>query len=244
MDLKISNLKVSIEGKKIIHGISLSVAPGEVHAIMGPNGSGKSTFAFAVAGHPQYKINRGKITLGKKTLTGLPPHERARKGIFLGFQNPVAIPGVAVGNFLRTAKYSNLSGRKPDVMKLQKELIKTSQRLNLGVEFLDRFLNDGFSGGERKKAEMLQLVTLAPKFAILDEIDTGLDIDALKIIASVLKGEVKKGMGLVLITHYCRIFNYIKPDCVHILKDGGIFKSGGFSIAQEVERKGYEKLTL
>ena len=238
-NLNITGLVVNIESNKILNGISLTVKPGEVHAIMGPNGSGKSTLAYALAGHPSYKIKAGGIKIGNKLLSTLCPCERSRSGLFLGFQNPISIPGVSLGNFLRTAKSARLRKKKLDLLAFQEELENTSDALRLNKAFLERPVNDGLSGGERKKSETLQLVSLGAKFAILDELDTGLDVDALKIISKVLKDEVEKGLGVILITHYCRILDYIKPDKVHILVKGKIVESGGFELAQRIEKDGY-----
>lgn len=240
MLLNVKNLSVSIEGKIVIHDLFLRVAAGEIHVIMGPNGSGKSTFAMALMGNPSYKIEKGTITLEEKKLNSLKPHERAKRGLFLGFQSPVAVSGLPLDSFLRTAKLSHQKNHSASLIRIQNQLEKNSQKIGLNKEFLSRSINDGFSGGERKKAEVLQLLTLKPKLAILDEVDTGLDVDALKKIAEILEGEVKMGMGLILITHYQRILNQIKPDYVHLLRAGEIVKSGDYKLAAQIDSKGYE----
>lgn len=240
-DLSVSNLFVSVEGKDVVNGISLTVKPGEVHVVMGPNGSGKSSLANSLAGNPVYKIKKGSIKLGNTNLTKAKPDERARAGLFLSFQTPVAVPGVPLDSFLRTSK--SLKKKKLDLVSFQEKLGKVARGLHFQEKFLNHPVNDGLSGGERKKSEVLQLVALGPKFAILDEIDTGLDVDALKIISKAIKAEVERGLGVILVTHYCRMLKYIKPDKVHVLIDGKIIKSGGMNLAFEIEKKGYENIT-
>lgn len=249
--LEIKNLRVNLEEKQIIKGISLTVKSGEVHAIMGPNGSGKSTLSQALMGHPNYKIDRSsEVNINGKDITSLKPNERAKIGLFLAFQNPIAIPGVSVGNFLKTAYQSLKDPRKKSIKKIKynptlsvwefnKSLVDKASKLSIPQDFLKRAINDGFSGGEKKKLEMLQAIVLEPKFAIFDEIDTGLDIDALKIVALGIKKLKEKGCGVIIITHYQRILKYVTPDFIHILISGKIAKSGGPSLAALLEKKGY-----
>jgi Fe-S cluster assembly ATP-binding protein len=251
MSLIISNLHAVIAGKEILRGVSLTVRPGEVHALMGPNGSGKSTFAYALMGHPAYHTN-GKILINKKDIAHVQTDARAKAGLFLALQNPIAIPGVTVVNLLRTAygdiKDSThnplLSRRYAGVMPIGEfmaMLKKYATELHIDGSFLSRGIHDGFSGGEKKKIEMLQALVLAPKYAIFDEIDTGLDVDALKLVASGIGKLVKNGTGVIIITHYRRILKYIKPDVVHVLVSGTIVKTGGANLAKIIEEKGYEE---
>lgn len=244
--LELKDLHVSVDQKEILKGINLKIKRGEIHAIMGPNGAGKSTLCFAVMGHPRYRITRGQIILEGEDITNLPPNERARKGLFLAFQNPVAIPGLNFANFLR---YAYNSSRGIDAAKKGEEIISSvhfrkmlEEKMRiLGIKkgFIERDLNEGFSGGEKKKAEILQLAILDPKFAFLDEIDSGLDIDGIKKIASYIN-ELSSNLGLVLITHYQRILKYIKPKYVHVMVNGRIVKTGDVSLAEELEERGYE----
>lgn len=236
--LAISNLYVSIEGRDIVCGIDLRIKAGELHAVMGPNGSGKSTLTYALMGHPQYRVVKGKITLGKINLLKLPPHERARAGVILAFQNPISVPGITLSNLLRTA-YHELYGNGLSTLDFHKFMTEQATRLSLDATFLRRSINDGFSGGEKKKAEMLQLLVLRPKFAIFDEIDTGLDIDALKVVAAGVNLLKEDGVGILLITHYQRILNYVQPDRVHVMMGGQIVKSGGPELATHIEEQGY-----
>lgn len=238
--LILSNLIVSIESKKIINSISLTIASGEIHALMGPNGSGKSTLAYALMGHPHYQVE-GKISINKSEIQAMSPDERARKGIFLAFQNPLAIPGVPVANFIRLA-HESVYGKTASVMEFNNLLITEAATLGLDRSFLRRSLNDGFSGGERKKTEMLQAIMFKPKFAIFDEIDTGLDVDALKYVSQGIKTLAKNGTGVLIITHYQRILHLVKPNYVHVLKNGEIIKSGNDELAKQIEDQGYSSL--
>ena len=245
--LKISNLHVAIDGKEILKGVDLTLRQGEVHALMGPNGSGKSTLSYALMGHPNYVVTEGTATLDGANLLDLEADERAKAGLFLAFQYPTSIPGVTVANFLRHA-VSNV--RKPDrkegedlisMRDFRKELRAEMDELGMDQEFARRYLNEGFSGGEKKRAEVLQLAMLRPAFAILDETDSGLDIDAVRIVSEgVNKVALKASTGVLVITHYQRILNYIKPQFVHILFGGRIVESGGTEIVQLLEREGYD----
>ena len=242
--LEIRNLHVAIEGKPILKGVDLTVAKGEVHALMGPNGSGKSTLANALLGHPKYDITEGDVLFHGKSILELKPDERARKGIFLAFQYPTAIPGVSVANFLRTAlqaRRKELGQEKPLPPKEFRSLVKEKMALlRMDESFAGRYLNDGFSGGEKKRAEILQLAVLRPEIAVLDETDSGLDIDALRIVSEGVNALAGPEVGVLLITHYQRILNYIKPHFVHVLVDGRIVKSGGPELAHELEAQGYD----
>jgi Fe-S cluster assembly ATP-binding protein len=239
--LKIKDLSIQIENKKIIKSLNLEIKSGEIHAIMGPNGSGKSSLAFTLAGHPSYKITSGNILIDDTEINELAPDERSKLGLFLAFQYPQAITGVSVFNFLRTI-YNNHHKKKISIIEFKSFLIEHLESLELSESFLDRYLNEGFSGGEKKKLEILQAMVIEPKFVILDETDSGLDIDALKIVSkSVLTLQKKTKVGILVITHYQRLLNYLKPDFVHILKKGEIVKSGDYKLAKELEKYGYEK---
>lgn len=238
--LEIKDIHVNVEGKEILKGINLKVKPGEIHAIMGPNGSGKSTMSYTIMGHPKYEVTKGSITVDGKNVLEMEVDERAKNGIFLSFQYPYEIPGVTMANFLRTA-YGEVSGKKPNVMEFMKLLHEKMELLKMDKDFAKRHVNVGFSGGEKKRAEILQLAVLSPKYAILDETDSGLDVDALRIVAEGLKKLVGPNLGVIIITHYQRILHHIKPDYVHILTDGKIVKSGNFELAHEIEEKGYGK---
>jgi len=248
--LVITNLHVeTLDGKKILNGISLIVKPGEIHAIMGPNGGGKSTLAQALMGHPGYKIAEGKIVLNGTDITFLTPDQRAKQGLFLGFQYPVEVAGVNFGNFLRMAMNESSSAQAPkgqakklSPIAFRNKLEPLAEQLGFSDELAKRFLNQGFSGGEKKKAEVLQLGLLKPPFAVLDEPDSGLDVDALRYIAKAINS-LDYPLGLVLITHYQRILHYIKPQFVHIVVKGQIVKSGDASLAKEIEEKGYEEFS-
>lgn len=240
--LKIEDLHVSVEGKEILKGLNLTINKGEVHALMGPNGSGKSTLAYVLMGHPKYQVTSGKIWYKGEDILALKPNERAKKGLFLAFQYPTPIPGVTVMNFLRAALKS-VQGREipaKDFLKLLKEKM---QFLEIADKFTNRYINDGFSGGEKKRHEILQMAILEPEMAILDETDSGLDIDALKTVAKGVNRLIGPNLGVLLITHYQRMLNYIKPDFVHVLVDGKIVQSGGDKLALKLEELGYDWTT-
>jgi Fe-S cluster assembly ATP-binding protein len=243
--LEIQNLQVSIGEKALLKGVNLSIRQGETHALMGPNGTGKSTLAYTLMGHPGYSVTGGKVLLDGADLLALPPEERARLGVFLAFQYPVAIPGVSVANFLRTAINARRRAADPKdkgipIPEFRKMLKAKLELLKIPVEFAGRYLNDGFSGGEKKRVEVLQLAVLTPKFAILDETDSGLDIDALRIVAGGVDAISGPDLGVLVITHYQRILNYIKPQFVHVMFDGRIVESGGADLAQRLEQQGYD----
>ena len=240
-ELQIENLEVSVDNKKILKGINLKVKKGEIAVLMGPNGSGKSTLAYTIMGHPKYKVDTGKIVYKGKNVLEMKPDERAKLGIFLSFQYPSEISGVTLSNFLRTS-HKSIKNIKISVMDFRKLLKEKMQMLKLNEKFADRFLNEGFSGGEKKKAEILQLAILEPSLALLDETDSGLDIDALKIVSEGVN-TVKsshKDMSILLITHYQRILNYIKPDKVYVMLHGKIAMEGGNELVKELEAKGYD----
>jgi len=241
--LEVKDLKVKIEDKEILKGINLQVEKGQVVALMGPNGSGKSTLAYALMGHPRYEITSGKIFLNGEDITNAKPDERARKGLFLSFQYPQEISGVSVSNFLRTALNAKreASKEKPiSVMDFHKLLQEKMKLLKIDKSFALRYVNEGFSGGEKKRMEILQMAVLQPQIGILDETDSGLDIDALRTVATGINDLRGSELGVLLITHYQRILNYITPDKVHIVMDGMIVKSGGKELALKVEEQGYE----
>ena len=239
MKLEIQNLHVRIEEREILHGVNLSVAKGETHALMGPNGSGKSTLANTLMGNPNYEVTEGKILLDGQDLTEADPDERARAGIFMAFQYPATIPGVSVANFLRMA----VNARREEPIKVKEfgqVLGKNMELLKIDRAFTSRYLNEGFSGGEKKRAEILQLAMLAPDFAVLDETDSGLDIDALRIVSDGVNALRDEDRGFLIITHYTRILSYVRPDFVHIMLDGRIVREGGPELADQLEDKGYE----
>lgn len=236
--LLIENLHASVEGKPILKGLDLVINKGEVHALMGPNGSGKSTLSYILMGHPKYKITAGKIIFKGEDISGLSTDQRARKGLFLAFQYPLAIPGVPVSRFMRMSVQST-SEKVVPVLEFAKKLKSKMELLGIQKSFQTRYINEGFSGGEKKRHEILQLSLLEPDLAILDETDSGLDIDALKVVAEGIESTRNSERGILLITHYQRILNYIKPDFVHVLDDGRIVKSGGKELAQELEKTGY-----
>lgn len=242
-NLVISNLSVAVEGKKVLSDINLAIKSGKIHLLMGPNGSGKSTLALSLMGHPDYQITSGQVLLNNQDLLKLNTEQRAKKGLFLTFQNPVALSGVPLIKLLLTAQKS-VSQKNIDVLSFDNNLKKEAKKLTMSDELLERSVNDGFSGGERKKSEVLQLLTLKPKFVILDEIDTGLDIDALRVVALAISEQVKKGLGVILITHYGRILEFLKPDAVYILNKGKIVKSGNLSLVEKIEKKGYEQASI
>lgn len=246
-ELVINNLRVSVEETEILKGVNLTIKSGEVHAVMGPNGTGKSTLAYALMGHPKYIITEGDATLDGKDLLDLDPSERSKLGLFLAFQYPVAVPGVSVANFLRTAINAHRKGQNPEdkgisIPDFRKKLKEKMALLDMDESFAGRYLNDGFSGGEKKRVEILQMATLEPKFSILDETDSGLDIDALKIVAHGISAIKKEDQGVLVITHYQRILNYITPDFVHVMLNGRIVESGGPELALRLEEEGYEWL--
>ncbi|MBI4163339.1 MAG: Fe-S cluster assembly ATPase SufC [Candidatus Aenigmarchaeota archaeon] len=241
-NLVVKDLHASVDGTPILKGINLEVKEGEVNTIMGPNGSGKSTLAYILMGHPKYTIDKGQILIDGEDIAGLPADERAKRGLFLSFQYPQEISGVTVSNFLRTA-LSSVKNEKISVMDFKKLMDEKLDMLKMDHAFGRRYLNEGFSGGEKKKAEILQLAVIQPKIAILDETDSGTDVDALKIISNGINVVAKsQKMGILLITHYDRILQYIKTDHVHVLVDGKIVKSGGPELAKQVESEGYAPL--
>jgi Fe-S cluster assembly ATP-binding protein len=246
--LKLENLHVALEdGTEIVKGVDLEVDGNEVHAVMGPNGSGKSTLSYAIMGHPAYEVTEGRILVDGEDVTELAANERAERGLFLAFQYPHAIPGVTVTSFLRSAINSIRKARNGGVEnpvpipEFRKELLDQMDRLKVSRELASRYLNDGFSGGEKKRVEILQMAMLTPRFAVLDETDSGLDIDALRVVAGGVKELVGPDMGALVITHYQRILNYIKPDFVHVFVGGKIVESGGAELAQTLDASGYEK---
>ncbi|MEJ2584780.1 MAG: Fe-S cluster assembly ATPase SufC [Robiginitalea sp.] len=241
--LKIKNLHAGVENKKILKGINLEVKPGEVHAIMGPNGSGKSTLASIIAGREDFEMTRGKILFEGEDLDEMAPEERAHNGIFLSFQYPVEIPGVTVTNFIKTAINETRKARGEKDMpanEMLKLIREKAELLDIDRKFLSRSLNEGFSGGEKKRNEIFQMAMLQPKLAILDETDSGLDIDALRIVANGVNKLRSKDNAVILITHYQRLLEYIIPDFVHVMHDGKIVKSGTKELALELEEKGYD----
>jgi Fe-S cluster assembly ATP-binding protein len=239
MSLEIQNLHVRIEEREILRGLNLTVRKGETHALMGPNGSGKSTLANTIMGNPTYEVTEGKILFNGEDLTEADPDERARAGIFMAFQYPATIPGVSVANFLRMAV--NAKREEPiKVKEFGKLLGENMELLRIDRAFTSRYLNEGFSGGEKKRAEILQLAMLKPEIAVLDETDSGLDIDALRIVSDGVNALSGPDMGSLIITHYTRILDYVKPDFVHIMLDGRIVREGGPELAGELEDKGYD----
>ena len=241
--LDIKDLHVSVEGKPILKGLSLTVNKGENHAIMGPNGSGKSTLANTLMGHPKYVVDKGDLLIDGENIVKLSPDKRAKKGLFLAFQYPHEVSGVSVFNFLRSS-FNSISATpdsKPlSIIAFRKYLREKMEILGIEESFVKRYLNEGFSGGEKKKSEILQMAVLKPKIAVLDETDSGLDIDALKIVSEAVNTMSGPDLGILLITHYQRILKYVKPEFVHVLIDGKIVKSGSMSLAEELENKGYD----
>lgn len=243
--LKIKNLHAIVENKEILKGINLEVNPGEIHAVMGPNGSGKSTLASVLAGHPKFEVTRGSIIFNEKDLLEMEPEDRAREGLFLSFQYPVEIPGVSMVNFMRSAinEQRKYRGEEPisatDFLKLMRD---KRELLGMDSQLVSRSVNEGFSGGEKKKNEIFQMAMINPLLSILDETDSGLDIDALRVVAAGVNKLQTKENATIVITHYQRLLEYIKPDHVHVLFDGRIIKSGGPDLALELEEKGYEWL--
>jgi Fe-S cluster assembly ATP-binding protein len=244
-ELNIRNLYVSIESKEILKGVNLVVNQGEVHAIMGPNGTGKSTLAYTIMGHPSYKVTQGEILLNGKNILDLPADQRSRMGLFLAFQYPISIPGVTVANFIRTAinsrrRVENPGDKGMPIPEFRKLLREKMDFLKMDYSFAGRYLNEGFSGGEKKRAEILQMAMLKPQIAVLDETDSGLDIDALRIVSEGVNALRGPDVGVLVITHYQRILNYIKPGFVHVMLNGRIVESGGADLALNLEERGYE----
>jgi Fe-S cluster assembly ATP-binding protein len=241
-DLEITNLHVSAEGKEILKGLDLAVSRGQVHALMGPNGSGKSTLANAIMGHPAFEVTEGSISFLGEDVTDADPEERSRMGLFMAFQYPVAIPGVTVAKYLRMAMNAHRDARGEPEMKLKEFRSQTEEAMELASipkEFSSRYLNDGFSGGEKKRMEILQLAMIQPKLAVLDETDSGLDIDALRVVADGVNRFSGPEMGVLIITHYQRILHLVEPDRVHVMYEGRIVKEGGPELVAELEEKGY-----
>jgi len=241
---EIVDLHVSVEGREILRGLNLQVGFGEVHALMGRNGSGKSTLANALMGHPKYLVTSGSVRLDGEDILALKPDERAKRGMFLAFQNPIAIPGVGTGNFIRSAVKAVRGTEAINALAFRKELTERMQKLQMDPSFATRALNEGFSGGEKKRAEMLQLAMLKPRMAVLDEPDSGLDIDAVRIVSDSINQvhQMQPTMGVLLITHYQRILNYVRPDKVHVMANGRIVESGGEELVQELEAQGYDPI--
>ncbi len=244
-ELNINDLHVNIEQKEILKGVTLSVAQGQVHAIMGPNGTGKSTLAYTLMGHPNYTVTGGSVTFKGQNILDLATDERARLGLFLAFQYPVSIPGVTVANFLRTALNARRKAENPEdkgipIPEFRKLLKEKMETLKMDTSFAGRYLNEGFSGGEKKRAEVLQMAILKPDIAILDETDSGLDIDALRIVSEGVNLLKEQNIGVLLITHYQRMLNYVKPDVVHVMMNGMIVESGGPDLALHLEEHGYD----
>jgi Fe-S cluster assembly ATP-binding protein len=237
--LEVRDLHATIEGKRILNGIDLVVRQGETHALMGPNGSGKSTLSNVIMGRPGYQITEGTVVFNGEDITALTPDERAKRGLFLAMQYPTEVPGVSVVNFLRTA-YQAVKGEQVSALAFRKHMKDQMDRLSIDDAMVNRYVNQGFSGGEKKRNEILQLAVLQPQIAILDETDSGLDIDSLKLVAEGVNELVGPGLGVLLITHYQRMLNYITPDRVHVMMGGRIVQSGGPELAHELEEKGYE----
>tara|TARA_Y100000310_G_scaffold345864_1_gene471809 strand:- start:5286 stop:6059 length:774 start_codon:yes stop_codon:yes gene_type:complete len=242
MELKIENLHSKVNKKELLKGINLKVSQGEIHAIMGPNGSGKSTLSNVIMGNPKYKISKGKISFDNKNLAELSPDEIAKLGLFLSFQYPFEIQGLSFSKFLHAAYKNQHPLETMSIMKFRKLLVETAHKLEIESDFIDRELNVSFSGGEKKRAEILQMLVLKPKIAILDETDSGLDIDSLKLVSEAVNDCRSKDFGAIVITHYKRILNHLKPDFVHVMYDGKIIKSGGVELAEELEEKGYSEI--
>jgi Fe-S cluster assembly ATP-binding protein len=243
--LEIRNLHVNVADKPILKGVDLTIKQGEIHALMGRNGSGKSTLAYALMGHPAYQVTEGQILFDGKDVLEMEPDERSRAGLFLAFQYPVAIPGVTVANFLRTALNARRKQQNPDdkgisIPEFRKLLTAKMQTLQIDSSFAGRYLNEGFSGGEKKRAEILQMATLEPKIAILDETDSGLDIDALRVVATGVNKLIGPELGTLVITHYEQFLNYIKPEFVHVMFQGRIVEEGGFELAEKIQKQGYD----
>ena len=241
MKLEIKDLRASVEGKEILKGVNLTVAQGETHALMGPNGSGKSTLAYTLMGHPKYQVTSGQALIDGENIIGLTPDKRAKKGLFLAFQYPVSVQGVSMFSFLRAA-YNNSrppGTDSPTIFEFREVVAEKLKMLSMDEAFLTRYLNEGFSGGEKKRAEILQMALMQPRFAVLDETDSGLDIDALRIVAEGINKVSGPNTGMLLITHYQRILKYVKPQFVHVMYQGRIIESGGEDLSRLLEEKGY-----
>jgi Fe-S cluster assembly ATP-binding protein len=243
--LEIRNLHVSVEGKPILRGVNLTVKQGEIHALMGRNGSGKSTLAYAIMGHPAYTVDEGQVIFEGYDVLEMEPDERSRLGLFLAFQYPTAISGVTLANFLRAAINARRKDANPDdkgmpIPEFRRLLTQKMQSLRVDPSFAGRYLNEGFSGGEKKRAEILQMATLEPKIAILDETDSGLDIDALRVVADGVNSLIGPNLGVLVITHYEQFLNYIRPQFVHIMFEGRIVEEGGFELAERIQEQGYD----
>jgi Fe-S cluster assembly ATP-binding protein len=241
--LEVLDLHATVDGTEILSGIDLVVRQGETHALMGPNGSGKSTLSNVIMGRPGYAVTRGRVVFNGEDITALPPEERAKRGLFLAMQYPTEVPGVSVVNFLRTA-YGAVKGEQVSALAFRKHMKEQMDRLGIEDAMVNRYVNQGFSGGEKKRNEVLQLAVLEPQIAILDETDSGLDIDSLKLVATGVEQLVGPELGVLVITHYQRMLNYITPDQVHVMMKGRIVKSGGPDLAHELEEKGYEGIRL
>ncbi len=241
-ELVITDLHAGIEGKEILKGVSIRARQGEVHAIMGPNGSGKSTLSNVILGHPKYAVTKGDIVFDGKSILGMSPDERAKAGLFLSFQYPFEIAGLSFSKFLHAAYKAQHPLDTTSVVKFREKIKEASKELRMSPDFAERELNVGFSGGEKKRAEILQMMVLKPKMAIMDETDSGLDIDSLKLVAEAVERMRSDDFGAIVITHYKRILNYLKPDFVHVMYEGRIVKSGGKELAEELEEKGYSKM--
>jgi len=242
-DFVVRGLRVQVEGKEILKGVDLHIRGGEIHAIMGPNGTGKSTLASAIMGHPHYEVTAGEIWLDGQNVLEMSVDERARAGLFLAMQYPAEVPGVSNANFIRTALNARRGeGNEIPVLQFHRRLVQKMKELSIDPSFAERYLNEGFSGGEKKRNEILQMAMLEPRIAILDEIDSGLDIDALKIVANGVNQLRSDNIGFLIITHYQRLLNYIVPDVVHVMMQGRIVKSGDAKLAEELEAKGYDWL--
>lgn len=240
MELRIEDLHVAVEGEEILEGVNLKVELGNVHALMGPNGSGKSTLANVLMGNPKYKVIKGRIFLDDEDITELRVDERAKRGLFMSFQYPSEITGVSINNFLRTA-YNSVKSKKVNVIDFHRRLKEKMKELNIDSSFSKRYINEGFSGGEKKRSEILQMAILEPRYAILDETDSGLDVEAIKIVGNAVNKMRNETRGILIITHYYRILNYITPDRVHVMIDGKIVDEGGKKLAEEIESNGFNK---
>jgi Fe-S cluster assembly ATP-binding protein len=246
-DFEIKDLRVAVEGREILKGVSLAINKGEIHAVMGPNGSGKSTLSYALMGHPSYEVLGGEVLFKGKNLVDLEPDERARMGVYLAFQYPTVVPGVTMANFLRSALNAKRGYDGKDKSKaitpreFRSLLTEPMKKLRMDDSFLSRYINDGFSGGEKKRAEILQMAALQPEIAILDETDSGLDIDSIRYVSEAINTMRGPGLGVLIITHYTRILEFIKPDHVHVLVNGQVVRSGGPEVADELEKTGYKE---